>query len=176
MPNSRFAAWSMTMSAKKAAASAASRCLGQRTICRKLVDEMDIEQVVIAIDQAQGKEIRRMIDLCTAIPVRAQIVPSLNEIATRPRFGQPNTRCPDRGPARPRSRGARQRKSPRISDRQDRDGHRCRRLDRIGACPADHNYQPKTLLLVERAEFFLFKITRELSGDSAERCLRSADR
>lgn len=46
----------------------------------RLVDELNIEQVVIAIDQAQGKDIRRIIDVCREIPVRAQIVPSLHEI------------------------------------------------------------------------------------------------
>jgi hypothetical protein len=47
----------------------------------RLVDEMSIRQVVIAIDNAQGREIRRILDICSAIPVKAQIVPSLNEIA-----------------------------------------------------------------------------------------------
>ena len=46
----------------------------------RLVDELNIEQVVIAIDQAQGKDIRRILNICSEIPVRARIVPSLHEI------------------------------------------------------------------------------------------------
>ena len=43
-------------------------------IVPRLVDELNIKQVVLAIDQAQGKEIRRIMDVCSAIPVKAQIV------------------------------------------------------------------------------------------------------
>ena len=34
----------------------------------------------IAVDHAQGKDIRRILDICREIPVKARIVPSLNEI------------------------------------------------------------------------------------------------
>src|SRR4051812_20713170 len=57
------------------------KVLGTTKDLRRLVDDLKIKQVVIAIDQAQGKEIRRILDVCSELPIRAQIVPSLDEIA-----------------------------------------------------------------------------------------------
>jgi FlaA1/EpsC-like NDP-sugar epimerase len=139
------------------------KVLGTTADLARLVDELAIRQVVIAMDQAQGKEIRRIVDLCRAIPVKAQIVPSLNEIAQ----GRVSV--------------------SRIRDVQIEDllGREQVQLDdenlhqflsgktvmitgaggSIGAELVRQitNYGPKTLLLVERAEFFLFEIGRELA-------------
>ena len=57
------------------------KVLGTTDDLARLVDELNIEQVVIANDHAESQEIRRILDICRAIPVQAQIVPSLNEIA-----------------------------------------------------------------------------------------------
>lgn len=57
------------------------KVLGTTDDLARLVEELKIDEVVITIDQAQGKQIRRILDICSAIPVRAQIVPSLQEIA-----------------------------------------------------------------------------------------------
>src|SRR3982750_162650 len=57
------------------------RVLGTTEDLPRLVDEIGIEKIVIAIDSGQGKEIRRILEICGALPVRTQIVPSLNEIA-----------------------------------------------------------------------------------------------
>lgn len=65
---------------KKGGSVSGIKVLGTTDDLARLVDELNIEQVVIAIDQAQGKDIRRIIDVCREIPVRAQIVPSLHEI------------------------------------------------------------------------------------------------
>ena len=56
------------------------KVLGNTTDLPRLVEELSIEEVVIAIGEPQGKEIRRILDICRKIPVKAQIVPSLNEI------------------------------------------------------------------------------------------------
>ncbi|NOT46614.1 MAG: hypothetical protein HOP17_02530, partial [Acidobacteria bacterium] len=66
---------------KKGGSVSGIKVLGTTQDLARLVDEIGIEQVVIAIDHAQGKDIRRIIGLCASIPVKAQIVPSLNEIA-----------------------------------------------------------------------------------------------
>jgi FlaA1/EpsC-like NDP-sugar epimerase len=139
------------------------KVLGTTSDLPRLVDELSIKQVVIAVDHAQGKEIRRIVDLCRAIPVKAQIVPSLNEIA----HGRVSV--------------------SRIRDVQIEDllGREQVQLDddnlhdflsgktvmvtgaggSIGAELVRQitNYAPKRLLLVERAEFFLFEISRELA-------------
>lgn len=140
------------------------KVLGTTKDLEKLVKELDIKQIVIAIDQAQGKEIRRIVDVCTAIPVKAQIVPSLNEIA----HGRVSV--------------------SRIRDVQIEDllGREQVQLDdenlhefltdktvlvtgaggSIGSelIRQITNYHPKQLILVERAEFFLFQIARELAS------------
>lgn len=56
------------------------KVLGTTDDLARLVDELNIEQVVIAIDQAQGKEIRRILDICREIPVKARMLPSPHEI------------------------------------------------------------------------------------------------
>jgi FlaA1/EpsC-like NDP-sugar epimerase len=149
---------------KKGGSVGGYKVLGSTADLARLVDEMNIEQVVITVDDAQGKEIRRILDVCREIPVRAQIVPSLNEIA----HGRVSV--------------------SRIRDVQIEDllGREPVKLDdeNLHAFLTDRtvmvtgaggsigselvrqivNYRPQRLLLVERAEFFLFQIERELSA------------
>jgi FlaA1/EpsC-like NDP-sugar epimerase len=66
---------------KKAGSVGGIKVLGTTDDLARLADELNINQVVLAIDQANSKDIRRILDICRAIPVKAQIVPSLNEIA-----------------------------------------------------------------------------------------------
>jgi FlaA1/EpsC-like NDP-sugar epimerase len=153
---------------KKGGSVGGVKVLGTSDDLARLVDELNIEQVVIAIDQAQGKEIRRILDICRAIPVKAQIVPSLNEIA----HGRVSV--------------------SRIRDVQIEDllGREPVQLDDenlyeflnekivmvTGAGGSIGSeivrqitiYQPKLILLVERAEFLLFQIERELVKDFSD--------
>lgn len=139
------------------------KVLGTTDDLARLVDELNIEQIVIAIDQAQGKDIRRILDICGAIPVKARIVPSLHEII----HGRV--------------------KVSRIRDVQIEDllGREQVELDggnlhefltgkivlvtgaggSIGAELVRQiaDFNPEKLLLIERAEFALFQIERELS-------------
>ncbi|MBA2493591.1 MAG: polysaccharide biosynthesis protein [Acidobacteria bacterium] len=66
---------------KKGGSVSGIKVLGTTDDLARLADELNIDQVVLAIDQAKSKDIRRILDICRAIPVKAQIVPSLNEIA-----------------------------------------------------------------------------------------------
>ncbi len=140
---------------------------GTRELAR-LVDELSIKQVVIAIDQAQGKEIRRIIDVCTAIPVRAQIVPSLNEIAhgrvsvSRIRDVQIEDLL-GRDPVELDDNNLHQFLSGKSVMVTGAGGSIGSELVRQIT-----NYKPAQILLVERAEFFLFQIGRELAADFSE--------
>ena len=67
---------------KKGGSVSGYKVLGTTADLPRLVDELNIKEIVIALDEASGREIRRIIDVCAAIPVKAQIVPSLNEIAS----------------------------------------------------------------------------------------------
>jgi len=58
------------------------KILGTTSDLPRLVDELNIEQVIITIDQSEGRQIRRILEICRQIPVKTQIVPSLNEIAS----------------------------------------------------------------------------------------------
>lgn len=148
---------------KKGGSVSGIKVLGTTDDLARLVDELVIEQVVIAIDQAQGKDVRRIIDICREIPVRTQIVPSLHEII----HGRVQV--------------------SRIRDVQIEDllGREAVELDNenlheflsgkvvmvtgaggsIGSELVRQvaEFNPKLLVLVERNEFVLFQIERELT-------------
>ena len=140
------------------------KVLGTTSDLPKLVDELGIKQVVITVDNAQGKEIRRIVDLCRAIPVKAQIVPSLNEIAhgrvsvSRIRDVQIDDLLG--------------REQVQLDDKNLHDFLSKKTVMVTGAGGSIGselvrqitNYGPQNLLLVERAEFFLFEISRELAA------------
>lgn len=147
---------------KKGGSVSGIKVLGTTHELPKLVDEIGIEQVVIAIDQAQGKEIRRIIGLCSEIPVKAQIVPSLNEIAhgrvsvSRVRDVQIEDLL-GRDPVE-------------LDDKNLHEFLTDKTVMVTGAGGSIGSelvrqiidYRPRKILLVERAEFLLFNITREL--------------
>lgn len=142
------------------------KVLGTTNDIARLVDELNIKQVVIAIDDARGMEIRRILDVCSAIPVKAQIVPSLNEIAT----GRVSvSRIRD-----VQIEDLLGREPVKLDDKNLHDFLTGRTVMVTGAGGSIGselvrqiiNYRPKCLLLVERAEFFLFQIGRELSAMS----------
>lgn len=151
---------------KKGGSVSGIKVLGTTQDLPKLVDEIGIQQVVIAIDQPRGKDIRRIIDICSLIPVKAQIVPSLNELA----HGRVSV--------------------SRLRDVQIEDllGREPVHLDTenlhaflagktvmvtgaggsIGSELVRQilDFKPATVLLVERAEYLLFNIARELEADT----------
>ena len=139
------------------------KVLGTTADLPRLVDELGIKQVVIALDGAQGKEIRRIVDLCRSIPVKAQIVPSLNEIA----HGRVSvSRLRD-----VQIEDLLGREPVHLDDNNLHDFLSAKTVMVTGAGGSIGselvrqitNYRPKVVLLVERAEFFLFEISRELA-------------
>ena len=139
------------------------KVLGTTDDLARLADELSIEQVVIAIDKAESSEIRRIIDICRAIPVQAQIVPSLNEIAhgrvsvSRIR----NVQIEDllgRDPVKLNDANLHEFLTNKIVMVTGAGGSIGSELVRQIT-----EYEPKVLLLVERTEFALFQIERDLS-------------
>ncbi|HQZ82881.1 MAG TPA: nucleoside-diphosphate sugar epimerase/dehydratase [Pyrinomonadaceae bacterium] len=129
----------------------------------KLVHELDIKQVVLAIDHANGKDIRRIMDICSSIPVKAQIVPSLDEIA----HGRVNvTRLRD-----VEIEDLLGREPVELDDKNLGDLLSGRTVMVTGAGGSIgselvrqiSNYSPKRVLLVERSEYMLFEIGREVA-------------
>lgn len=153
---------------KKGGSVGGIKVLGTTDDLARLADELHVDQVILAVDQAKSKDIRRILDICRAIPVKAQIVPSLSEIA----HGRVSVN--------------------RIRDVQIEDllGREPVTLDdknlhefltnktvlvtgaggSIGSELVRQivNFSPKLLLLVERTEFALFQIERELVREYPE--------
>ncbi len=144
------------------------KVLGTTDDLARLVDELNVEQVVIAIDQAQGKEIRRILDICREIPVKARMLPSPHEIMhgrvqiSRVR----NVEIEDllgREPVELDNENLHEFLSGKTVMVTGAGGSIGAELVRQIA-----EFKPKLLVLVERAEFMLFQIERELSKDFAE--------
>lgn len=144
------------------------KVLGTTARLEKLVHELDIKQVVIAIDQANGKDIRRIMDICAAIPVKARIIPGLDEIAQ----GSVNvSRIRDveiedllgRDPVELDGNNLNELLAEKVVLVTGAGGSIGSELIRQIA-----PFHPKLLLLVERAEFLLFNIERELAASGRD--------
>jgi FlaA1/EpsC-like NDP-sugar epimerase len=152
---------------KKSGSVGGVKVLGTTNDLARLADEFAIEEVVIAIDQAGGKDIRRILDICQAIPVKAGIVPSLNEIAhgrvsvSRIRDVQIDDLL-GRDPVElddDNLHGFLSDKTIMVTGAGGSIGSELVRQITI--------YKPKRILLVERTEFVLFQIDREMNRDFA---------
>ena len=56
------------------------KVLGTTHDLPRLVEEMRINQVILALDRTSGKDVRRITEICQEIGVKTRIVPSLHEI------------------------------------------------------------------------------------------------
>ncbi|MCP4899147.1 MAG: polysaccharide biosynthesis protein [bacterium] len=56
------------------------KVLGRTRDIPKLVREQDIDQVVITVAQASRRDLRRMVEICDSVPVKARIIPGYYEI------------------------------------------------------------------------------------------------
>ena len=137
------------------------KILGSSNDLPRLVNELDVEEVVIAIDKAQGKTIRRILEICGEIPVKAQIIPAwaiaqgqvtinrLRDVEIEDLLG--------REPIRLNNDNLHSFLTDRVVMVTGGGGSIGSELVRQIA-----TYRPKDLVIVERAEFMLFQIEREL--------------
>ena len=140
------------------------KVLGTTSDLPILVDDLRIKQVVIAIDHAQGKEIRRILALCRDLPVRTQIVPSLDEIATG-RVAVSRIRDVE-------IEDLLGREPVELDDKNLADFLSGKTVMVTGAGGSIGSelvrqiakFHPSQILLIERAEYFLFEIHREISA------------
>ncbi len=153
---------------KKGGSVSGVKVLGTTDDLARLVDELNIEQVVIAIDGAQGKDIRRVLDVCREIPVKARIVPSLHEIIhgrvqiSRIRDVQIEDLL-GREAVQLNDENLHEFLSNKVVMVTGAGGSIGSELVRQVA-----EFNPKLILLVERTEFVLFQIERELVKDFPE--------
>lgn len=144
------------------------KVLGSTDDLARLVDELNIEQVVIAIDQAQGKEIRRILDICREIPVKARMLPSPHEIM-HGRVQVSRIRDVEiedllgREPVQLDDKNLHEFLTGKVVLVTGAGGSIGSELVRQIA-----EFNPKLLLLVERAEYMLFQIEREMAKNFSE--------
>jgi len=139
------------------------KVLGPTEDLPRFIDEIGVEEVVITLDNVSGKEIRRIVDLCSDLGVKTQIVPSLDELA-RGKVAISRLRDVQIDDILGREQvtldpanltGLLSEKTVLVTGAGGSIGSE---LVRQIA-----NFKPKTLLLVERAEYAMFEITSELS-------------
>jgi FlaA1/EpsC-like NDP-sugar epimerase len=153
---------------KKGGSVGGVKVLGTTADMARLVGELGIDQIVIAIDQAQGKEIRRILDICGAIPVKARIVPSFHEIVhghvkvSRIRDVQIEDLL-GREPVALEDQNLHEFLTDKVVMVTGAGGSIGAELVRQVAA-----FKPDKILLVERAEFFLFQVEQEMKRDFSE--------
>lgn len=147
---------------KKGGSVGGVKVLGTTDDLARLADELNISQVVLAVDQTNSKDIRRILDICRAIPVKAQTVPSLNEIAhgrvsvSRIRDVQIEDLL-GREPVELDDENLHEFLTDKVVMVTGAGGSIGSELVRQIA-----DFSPKILVLIERTEFALFQIEREL--------------
>lgn len=140
------------------------KVLGGTDDLERFVEEIGIEEVVITLDSASGKEIRRIVDLCSELGVKTQILPSLDELA----LGKVSIN---------------RLRDVQIDDLLGRDPVELETANLSGLLKDKTvlvtgaggsigselvrqivKYSPERLLLVERSEYAMFEIVRELQS------------
>lgn len=148
---------------KKGGSVSGVKILGGLDELPRLVQDLGIKQVVIALDKASGMEIRNVLDICSSVPVRAQIVPNLNEIA-HGRVSVSRIRDVE-------IEDLLGREPVQLDDANLTEflGGKTVMVTGAGGSIGSElvrqilNFRPGKLLLVERTEFFLFRIEREIA-------------
>ncbi len=145
-----------------------AKVLGPIEVLPRLVRELNIDHVVITIASASRRDIFRIIKVCQGIPIKARIVPPIDEILlgkveiSRIRDVQVEDLLP--------------REPVHFDEQGVMDFLHSRRVMVTGAGGSIGSelvrqvarYRPSELLLVERTEFALFNIDREMRNTHPE--------
>jgi len=141
------------------------RVLGTTEDIPELCRELEIDHVIITIAQIPRKELRRIVGICEKVPIRTRIIPGLYEILDG-RVGITRFRDIEiedllgRAPVQLEQEAV----APFLEDKTvlvtGAGGSIGAELSKQIA-----HFHPANLILVERAEFALFEIDRQLSSD-----------
>lgn len=138
------------------------KVLGTTDALARLIPSLQIDHVVITIAQASRQDINRIVKICEEIPVKVRIIPGLYEILDG-RVGISRIRdlqiedLLGRDPVRLEEENVREFLTGKVVMVTGAGGSIGSELARQVAW-----FKPSSLLLVERAEFALFNINREL--------------
>ena len=144
------------------------KVLGTTNDLKRLVSELDVDHIVITIAQASGRDIRRIVGICEQISIKVRIIPGFYEILqgsvdiNRIRDVQIEDLL-GRDPVYMHEAEMQQFIAGKIVMVTGAGGSIGSELARQAA-----RLNPSRLLLVERAEFGLFNIDRELRGTYPE--------
>lgn len=144
------------------------KVFGSMEAMPKLVRELNIDHVVITIAAASQQDIFRILRICESVPIRAQIIPTVDEILlgrveiARIRDVQVEDLLP-RKPVHFNEEGVMKFLHSRRVMITGAGGSIGSELVRQVA-----HYKPAELILVERTEFALFNIDREMRGSQPE--------
>ncbi|HEX8160352.1 MAG TPA: nucleoside-diphosphate sugar epimerase/dehydratase [Pyrinomonadaceae bacterium] len=138
------------------------RVLGGTDDLPRLVKDLDIDHVIVTVVRASRENFRRILDICERIPVRVRVIPGLHDILQgRVTF----TRIRD-----VQIEDLLGREPVQLEEAEVRSFLACKTVMVTGAGGSIGSelarqvarFHPARLLLVERAEFALFEIDREL--------------
>lgn len=144
------------------------KVLGTTEDLPRLIRRYDIDQIIITIAQATRKEMQRILDICETLPVKMRIIPGYYEIiegkveVNRIRDVQIEDLL-GREPVQLDDKLMQQLFADKVVMVTGAGGSIGSELARQTA-----RFHPKQILLVERAEFVLFNIDRELSETFSE--------
>lgn len=150
---------------KKGGSVSGIKVLGGISSLARLIDDLNIEQVVITPDEYKGKEIRHIMDLCADLSVKARIVPSLSELS-----GGKLTISRIRDVQIEDILG----RDPVLLDSNNLEDFLTGKVVMVTGAGGSIGselirqilgFKPSRIVLVERSEFHLFEITRELSAE-----------
>lgn len=138
------------------------RVLGTSEDIPRLVRELDIDHVVITIAKGARAEILRIVEICDKAPIKVRIIPGLYDIlqgrvAVNPIRDIEIEDLLGRDPVRLDAAGLRGLLGDRVVMVTGAGGSIGSELVRQAA-----RYEPRKILLVERAEPFLFQIEQEM--------------
>ena len=147
---------------KQGAVIQGKKVLGTTRDLPRLSSELELDHVIITIAQVSRQKIRRIVDICDGVPIRAQIIPGFYELLDG-RVGITRFR-------ELQIEDLLGREPVKLEEDQVESFIRDKTVmvtgagGSIGAEMARQvvKYRPKRLLLVERAEFVLFETDREL--------------
>jgi FlaA1/EpsC-like NDP-sugar epimerase len=140
------------------------RVLGGTRDLPRLVEDLDIDHVIVTVVHASREQFRRILDICEQIPVKVRVIPGLHDILQgRVTF----TRIRD-----VQIEDLLGREPVQLEEAEVRRFLACKTVMVTGAGGSIGSelarqvarFEPACMLLVERAEFALFEIERELRG------------
>ena len=120
------------------------RCTARSTTCAEVLDDVEPDEVMIAIPSAPGTLRAAVVSACRARGITVRTVPTVFELRAdrRPALA-PAARRQGRGRAGPRPGADGDRVRRRLPDRPHRARHRRGRLDRLRAVPPDRPREPE---------------------------------